>query len=42
MKELGSNSTSYHIEILDTITDDHRREYVLRPDFINSFKLLID
>ena len=29
-------------EILDTITDDHRREYVLRPDFINSFKLLID
>ena len=28
--------------ILDTITDDHRREYVLRPDFINSFKLLID
>ena len=28
------------LEILDTITDDHRREYVLRPDFINSFKLL--
>ena len=28
------------IEILNTITDDHRREYVLRPDFINSFKLL--
>ena len=32
----------YGLEILDTITDDHRREYVLRPDFINSFKLLID
>ena len=32
----------YVLEILDTITDDHRREYVLRPDFINSFKLLID
>ena len=30
------------LEVLDTITDDHRREYVLRPDFINSFKLLID
>ena len=30
----------YGIEILKTITDDHRREYVLRPDFINSFKLL--
>ena len=30
----------YGLEILDTITDDHRREYVLRPDFINSFKLL--
>ena len=30
----------YGIEILNTITDDHRREYVLRPDFINSFKLL--
>ena len=30
------------IEILNTITDDHRREYVLRPDFINSFKMLID
>ena len=32
----------YGLEVLDTITDDHRREYVLRPDFINSFKLLID
>ena len=32
----------YGLEILDTITDDHRREYVLRPDFINSFKLLQD
>ena len=30
----------YGLEILDTITDDHRREYVLRPDFINSLKLL--
>ena len=30
----------YGLEILYTITDDHRREYVLRPDFINSFKLL--
>ena len=30
----------YGIEILKTITDDHRREYVLRPDFINSFSLL--
>ena len=30
----------YGLEILDTVTDDHRREYVLRPDFINSFKLL--
>ena len=32
----------YGLEILDTITYDHRREYVLRPDFIKSFKLLID
>jgi len=32
----------YGLEILDTIKDEHRREYVLRPDFINSFKLLID
>ena len=32
----------YGLEILDTIADDHRREYVLRPDFINSFKLLQD
>ncbi len=32
----------YGLEILDTVTDDRRREYVLRPDFINSFKLLID
>ena len=32
----------YGLEVLNTITDDHRREYVLRPDFINSFKLLID
>ena len=30
----------YGLEVLDTIADDHRREYVLRPDFINSFKLL--
>ncbi len=30
----------YGLEILDTIADDHRREYVLKPDFINSFKLL--
>ena len=30
----------YGIEVLKTITDDHRREYVLRPDFINSFSLL--
>ena len=30
----------YGLEILDTIADDHRREYVLRPDFINSFSLL--
>ena len=30
----------YGIEILKTITDDRRREYVLRPDFINSFSLL--
>ena len=30
----------YGLEILNTISDDHRREYVLRPDFINSFKLL--
>ena len=29
----------YGLEILDTITDDHRREYVLRPDFINSLSL---
>ena len=29
----------YGLEILDTITNDHRREYVLRPDFINSFSL---
>ena len=32
----------YGLEVLDTIAYDHRREYVLRPDFINSFKLLID
>ena len=32
----------YGLEVLDTIADDHKREYVLRPDFINSFKLLID
>ena len=30
----------YGLEILNTISGDHRREYVLRPDFINSFKLL--
>ena len=30
----------YGLEILDTIADDHRREYVLRPDFINNFSLL--
>ena len=29
----------YGLEVLDTITDDRRREYVLRPDFINSFSL---
>ena len=32
----------YGLETLNTITSDHRREYVLRPDFIKSFKLLID
>ena len=32
----------YGLDVLDTIAYDHRREYVLRPDFINSFKLLID
>ena len=32
----------YGFKILSTITDDHRREYVLRPDFINTFKLLVD
>ena len=32
----------YGLEILDTIKDEHRREYVLRPDFINTFKLLVD
>ena len=32
----------YGLEVLDTIADDYKREYVLRPDFINSFKLLID
>tara|TARA_B100000965_G_scaffold382799_1_gene381445 strand:+ start:520 stop:1167 length:648 start_codon:yes stop_codon:yes gene_type:complete len=32
----------YGLEILDTIKDEHRREYVLKPDFINTFKLLID
>tara|TARA_B110001452_G_C15167053_1_gene405690 strand:- start:529 stop:1176 length:648 start_codon:yes stop_codon:yes gene_type:complete len=31
----------YGLEILNTITDEHRREYVFRPDFINSFKLFI-
>ena len=30
----------YGLKILDTISQDHKREYVLRPDFINSFKLL--
>ena len=30
----------YGLKILGTIADDHRRDYVLRPDFINSFKLL--
>ena len=30
----------YGLEILDTIAVDHRREYVLRPDFINSLRLL--
>ena len=29
----------YGLEILETISDDHRREYVLRPDFINSLRL---
>tara|TARA_B100000953_G_scaffold268414_1_gene237601 strand:+ start:502 stop:1149 length:648 start_codon:yes stop_codon:yes gene_type:complete len=32
----------YGLEILNTIKDGHRREYVLRPDFINTFKLLVD
>jgi len=32
----------YGLEVLDTIADDYKREYVLRPDFINSFKMLID
>ena len=32
----------YGLEILDTIKDEHRKEYVLKPDFINTFKLLID
>ena len=32
----------YGLEILDTIKDEHRREYVLKPDFINTFKLLVD
>ena len=32
----------YGLEILDTIKNEHRREYVLKPDFINTFKLLID
>ncbi len=32
----------YGLKTLDTVADDHRREYVLRPDFINSFKLLQD
>ncbi len=32
----------YGLEILDTIKDEHKREYVLRPDFINTFKLLVD
>ena len=32
----------YGLEILDTLADEHRREYVFRPDFINTFKLLID
>ena len=29
----------YGLEVLDTIADDYKREYVLRPDFINSFKM---
>ena len=32
----------YGLEVLDTIADDYKREYVLRPDFINSFKLFIN
>jgi hypothetical protein len=32
----------YGLEILNTIKDGHPREYVLRPDFINTFKLLVD
>ena len=32
----------YGLEILNTIKDGHRREYVLRPDFINTFKLLVN
>lgn len=32
----------YGLKILNTIKDGHPREYVLRPDFINTFKLLVD
>ena len=32
----------YGLEILNTISDDHRREYVLRPDFINTFRMLVN
>ena len=32
----------YGLEILNTIKDGYPREYVLRPDFINTFKLLVN
>ena len=32
----------YGLKILNTIKDGHPREYVLRPDVINTFKLLVD
>ena len=32
----------YGLEILNSIKDGYPREYVLRPDFINTFKLLVN
>ena len=32
----------FGFKILNTIKDGHPWEYVLRPDFINTFKLLVD